>query len=174
MRLAIVFSFLIGIAGPVFSKDPEVINYLDLNRYTGKWYEIAHLPNIFQARCVGNSTATYRRLPDGMIEVKNECDRADGKTERVIGVARIDDKKTQSKLSVSFFEVFGARPFWGDYWVLGIGDDYQFSVVGDRSRKYAWVLSRTPTLPDADLKRALAILEKNGYQTNKLTYTKQN
>ncbi len=172
MKWLITLVCLFICATGLVAQDPETIGFLDLNRYTGKWYEIAHLPNVFQARCVGGSMATYRRLPNGQIEVKNECIKADGGIERVTGLARIEDKQTQSKLAVSFFEVLGVRPFWGDYWVLGVGDAYQYSVVGDRSRKYAWILSRTPKLPDADLKAALATLSQNGYKIDQLRYTK--
>lgn len=173
MKWLVALVFFLLSATHLVAKEPETVPFLDLERYLGKWYEIAHLPNVFQASCARGSFATYRRLVNGQIEVRNECVKADGSVERIVGVARVEDKKTQSKLGVSFFEVMGIRPFWGDYWVLGIGDSYQFSVVGDRNRKYAWILSRTPKLSDTDLKAALQILSRNGFETDKLKYTKQ-
>lgn len=168
----------IGIVSLLFctsllAKDPEVIPYLDINKYTGTWYEIALLPNIFQSDCASRSSAKYTRLPNGEIKVENECYTNTGAIKKVSGIARITDPKTQSKLSVSFVDFLGIRPFWGDYWVLGIGDQYQYSVVGGRDRNYAWILSRTPTLSQADLDNARSILKKNGYRTDKLKLTPQ-
>ena len=154
------------------AKEPEVVPYLDLKRYTGKWFEVAHLPNVFQEKCISGSTATYRLMDNGMIEVKNECTTADGSKANIVGVARIDDKKTQSKLSVSFVEVLGFNLFWGDYWVLGIDSKYAYAVVGDRSQKYAWILSRTPTLSIENTKNALEILKQNGFDETQLKFTK--
>lgn len=156
----------------ISAKEPDVVPYLDIKRYEGKWFEIASIPNIFQEKCVSGSNATYSLLNNGMIEVKNECTKADGLKHQIVGIARIDDKKTQSKLSVSFVEIFGVRPFWGDYWVLGIDSKYNYAVVGDRNRKYAWILSRTPILSSENTKNAVEILKNNGFDDTKLKFTK--
>lgn len=158
---------------PIFAKDPDVIQKLDLNRYIGKWYEIARLPNFFQKQCIQNTQTRYRMLETGAIEVCNTCLNLDRREEKAVGVAKIQDPAVSAKLSVSFFDVLGFRPVWGDYWVLGIGPNYEYSVVGDRNRHYAWILSRTPQLATEDLKDALSVLTKNGYSVEKLIYTPQ-
>ncbi|NBV41260.1 hypothetical protein EBR96_00605 [bacterium] len=170
LRAICVFLVLWGISGHVFGKDPQVISKLELKRYTGLWYQIAHLPNFFQKSCVKGSTAEYRLLESGYIEVCNKCKKADGSTQSVTGLARVENPPQNSKLSVSFVEVLGFRPIWGDYWVLGIGPNYEYSVVGDRSRKFAWILGRTPKLDKEMLEDALSVLKENGFDTSKLTY----
>ena len=62
--------------------------------------------------------------------------------------------------------LWGWRPFWGDYWVLGLDADYQWAIVGSPDRKYGWILSRTPEMPQDTLEHVFAILTENGYDTN--------
>lgn len=172
-KLWIVFSILLMGSGLVFSADPEVVSSVDLNLYQGKWYEIARFPNAFQSQGSRNVIANYTIRSDGLIGVDNSCLEKNGTVSRVNGVARIDDQKTRAKLGVSFFDILGYRPIWGDYWILGLGKNYSYSVVGDRSRKYAWILSRTPKLPDRELAEARAVLDRNGYDSKRLEYTIQ-
>ena len=116
-----------------------VVPYVDLNRYTGTWYEIARYPNSFQEGCVG-SKATYTLRDDGKISVLNECyDKAfDGRIKSAKGKAWVVDKVTNARLRVSFF-----WPFSGDYWIVDLGKNYEYAVIGHPKRKYLWILSRT-------------------------------
>jgi len=155
----------------VFGVDPVTVEKVDLNRYIGTWYEVARLPNAFEAEDAQKITATYTLNKDGTIRVENRC-LVKNKWEMVVGVARIDDKETNAKLGVSFFDILGFRPIWGDYWILGLGLDYRFSVVGDRSRKFAWILSRTPILSSIEMAMAIAVLKRNGYDTSRLIFPK--
>lgn len=137
---------------------------VDLDRYVGRWYEIARLPNRFQNQCVSDTTATYTRNDDGTVAVLNRCRVGDGKFIEARALARVAEPRTRAKLEVSFFSVFGWRPVWGDYWVLALGPDYEYAVVGEPGREYGWILSRTPTLPAptrAELDERLRAL---GYQ----------
>ena len=121
-----------------------VVPSVDLSRYTGTWYEIAKYPNRFQRGCVG-ATAEYTLAPDGKrVEVVNRCREIDtGKERSVRGKARVVDPATNAKLSVTFF-----WPFSGDYWILAVGAEYEYAVVGTPDRKYLWILARTPTIGD--------------------------
>lgn len=122
---------------------------VDMARYAGGWYEIALLPSWFQRSCVADTKARYRADGDG-IEVLNRCRKADGSIETAKGHATVVEGSGNAKLRVSFF-----WPFKGDYWVLDLDADYQHVLVGTPSRKYAWVLSRTPTMDEASLQRLL-------------------
>jgi apolipoprotein D and lipocalin family protein len=135
---------------------PTVAN-VDLARYAGQWYEAASLPNRFQAQCVADTQARYRPSGDD-IEVTNRCRRADGSVEAVTGVAKVVEGSANAKLRVSFF-----RPFYGDYWVLALAPDYRWALVGEPSRRFGWVLSRTPQIAPADLEAALARAETLGF-----------
>lgn len=142
---------------------------VDLERYLGRWYEIARLPNSFEKNCEG-VTADYWRLEEGEIGVLNSC-RKNGPSGRLVmakGRARVVYAATNSKLEVSFF-----APFWGDYWILGLADDYSLSLVGEPSGRYLWILSRSPTIDDATKTEALARLTALGYDVSKLYFPEQ-
>ncbi len=142
---------------------------VDLGRYVGTWYDIASFPQRFQAGCAG-TTATYTLRDDGAIDVLNRCldGSLDGEERAAKGIARVVDRETNAKLEVSFF-----RPFWGDYWIIDLGEAYDYAVVGHPSRDYLWILSRTPTLPDALYAAILARLVEQGYETERLRRTVQ-
>ena len=139
------------------------VQEVDLQRYVGLWYEIARIPNRFQKNCESGTTAQYALREDGKITVINRCLKKDGSVDKAEGVAKIVDADTNAKLKVSFVSFLGWRPFWGDYWVLGLGEDYEWAIVGSPDRKYGWILSRTPTLSQVTLERIFVILAHNGY-----------
>lgn len=140
---------------------------VDLARYTGAWYEVAMLPNFFQSRCVSDTQANYRSR-DGDIEVINRCRQADGSLTSAQGVAKVVAGSANAKLRVSFF-----RPFYGDYWVLALPQDYRWVLVGEPGRQYGWVLSRTPAMAAGDLKEALDRAEALGYRRADFRFTPQ-
>ena len=144
------------------------VGRVDLNRYIGKWYEVARYPNRFQRSCDHDVTAEYSIRKDGKIRVLNSCTTVAGKQKQVEGTAVIVDKETNAKLKVTFF-----WPFYGKYWIIDLGQDYEFAVVGEPSRGYLWILSRSPDLPDAAYQKILSRLNEQGYQPSKLVKTRQ-
>lgn len=151
----------------------KTVDYVDLNKYAGLWYEIAKIPNSFQDHCVKGTTAKYTLTKDGEIEVINSCIDEDGEVDDADGVARIVDKKTNAKLEVSFVSFLGWRPFWGDYWVIGLDKDYKWAIVGTPSRKYGWVLNRTPKLEQTTLDEIFSIIKNQGYNPKDFEMSKQ-
>jgi len=151
------------------------ISDVDLTRYAGKWYEIARYPNRFQRQCVGDVTAEYSLEPGGRIRVVNQCRRADGTMDAAEGVAKRTPGAPDSQLKVRFAPaVLSFIPaVWGDYWIIGLAPDYSYAVVGDPSRKYLWILSRTPRLEGPSYDKALEIVKTNGFDPNRLERTKQ-
>lgn len=141
----------------------RTVDFVDLERYGGLWYEIAKIPNRFQKQCVRGTTATYTLREDGRLDVVNRCLTRDGTADAARGVARIVDPTSNAKLEVSFVSFLGWRPFWGDYWILGLDEHYQWAVVGTPSREYGWILARTPEIDDVAMREVLAVLERNGY-----------
>lgn len=144
------------------------VENVDVSRYVGKWYEIAKYPNPFQQQCVGGTTAEYAVLDDGRVQVINKCNTAGGTVDLIEGRARIVDTTTNAKLAVGFF-----GPFEGAYWILEIGTNYEYAVVGEPSRSTLWILSRTPTLDDATYQDILSRLPDRGYDPSKLVVTPQ-
>jgi apolipoprotein D and lipocalin family protein len=147
----------------------QVVSYVDLNKYGGTWYEIARYPNRFQEGCVGTS-ATYTLLQDGKIGVLNQCRKGslDGEISSAKGKAWVVDKETNAKLKVSFF-----WPFSGDYWIIDLGENYEYAVVGHPDRKYLWILSRTPEMDDPTYNLILERIRKQSYDVSKLMKTLQ-
>ena len=143
--------------------EPVPVAQVDLSRYAGLWYEVAKIPNRFQKKCARGTTATYALREDGRIDVLNRCVKADGSEDLARGVARVVDTQSNARLEVSFVSFLGIRPFWGDYWVIGLGDEYEFAVVGTPDRKYGWVLARTPEPGPEIIQKARRILIAQGY-----------
>lgn len=146
----------------------ETVAQLDLNRYLGRWYEIAKYPNRFERKCARDVTATYAMRPDGKIGVVNRCTTSDGKVTESSGWAKVVDETTHAKLKVTFF-----WPFFGDYWVIDLGPHYEYAVVGEPSRKYLWILSRTAKMDDAVYAEIAKRLAAKGYDASKLERMKQ-
>jgi apolipoprotein D and lipocalin family protein len=140
------------------------VTHVDLERYTGLWYEIARIPNRFQKQCARGTTATYSLREDGRITVINRCVKEGGEIDEAKGVAKVEDTASNAKLKVSFVSFIGWRPFWGDYWVIGLEEDYQWAVIGTPDRTYGWVLARTPALDEDTMDEIFAIIESNGYE----------
>lgn len=137
---------------------------LDLDRYLGLWFEIARYPNRFERDCVA-VTAEYTRIDAERIGVRNSCRKGtfDGPLDVAEGTARVEGP---GRLSVNFVRFL---PFIrGDYWVLDVTPDYSVAVVGEPSGRFGWILARSPRISDAAWTRALAALERNGYDTDGL------
>ena len=147
-------SFQAQASGPV-----RTVENLDLNSYMGKWHEVASIPSWFQKQCVSDSTAEYSLLDNGQVGVINKCRKSNGEFSLATGRARIHKRyDSNSKLKVTYSRFLGMWwwLFSGDYWVIDLCEDYEYSVVGDRDREHLWILSRTP---DMDVDSLLDIRE---------------
>ncbi len=152
---------------------PATVDYVDLQKYSGVWYEIAKIPNSFQDHCRYGTTAEYIIQKDGDIIVINKCYDEDGELDVAEGVADIVDKKTNAKLEVSFVSFLGIRPFWGDFWIIGLDEDYTYAVIGHPKRKYGWILNRTPYLQEDILEQTFELLKSKGYNPKDFEMTVQ-
>jgi apolipoprotein D and lipocalin family protein len=157
---------LAGMAAVDRKGELEVVGAVDLTRYAGRWYEIARLPNRFEKKCADSVTATYTLRSDGKVDVVNRCRKANGEYTTAKGKARIVDKKTNAKLKVTFF-----WPFYGDYWILDLGSNYEYAVVGAPNRDYLWILSRTPQLDEELYQRLLREMATRGFATDRMIRT---
>lgn len=148
---------------------PQPAKPVDLERYLGRWYELARYENRFERGCEG-VTAEYSTRPDGMIGVLNTCrDGAPGGEAKVAnGRAKVVEGSEGAKLKVSFF-----GPFFGDYWVLDRADDYSWAIVGEPSGKFLWILSRDPAPGEAVIDRHIARAAALGYDTAMIRRVRQ-
>ena len=127
--LAIVCVPFLCLAQKGARREPVPIRSVDLQQYAGLWYEIAKIPNPFQKKCARNTTAEYTLRDDGKIDVVNRCVKENGKFITAKGLAKSAGAETNAKLKVSFVNLLGIRLFWGDYWILGLDEDYKWAVV---------------------------------------------
>ena len=136
---------------------------VNLESYTGTWYEIARKPAPFQKQC-GRSQAEYTLRTDGAVTVVNSCEKIDGSgTDRVEGKA-VSKNGLNTELSVSFGFIPGA------YWILDLAQDYSWSLVGEPCRKFLWVLAREEQLSDEVLNEILATAQRHGYDVSDIVY----
>lgn len=144
--------------------DTSTVRELDLNRYLGTWYEIARFPHSFEKGMAG-VTANYSLRDDGKIRVLNKGYKngLNGELSIAEGKAKIPDKSEPGKLKVSFFWIF-----YGDYYVMELGPDYDYVMIGSSSPKYFWILSRKPQMDEATYNMLLDKARQRGYKLDKL------
>ncbi|CAF2121139.1 hypothetical protein BRARA_C01156 [Brassica rapa] len=156
-------------------KEMEVVKGLDLERYMGRWYEIASFPSRFQPKNGADTRATYTLNPDGTVKVLNETWDG-GKRGFIQGSAfKTDPKSDEAKFKVRFYvpPFLPIIPVTGDYWVLYIDPEYQHAVIGQPSRSYLWILSRTAHVEEETYKQLVEKAVEQGYDVSKLHKTAQ-
>ncbi|MEE2526410.1 lipocalin family protein [Hyphobacterium sp. HN65] len=148
---------------------PPVADNVDIERYLGTWFEIARADHSFERNCDGVS-AFYERREDGAIRVINRCWKGglDGELEVAEGRALIADRNSNARLRVSFF-----GPFFGDYWILDVAEDYSWAVISEPAGRYLWILAREPQMDPALLQERLDFLQGLGFDTDGLIYPDQ-
>lgn len=177
--LALAGAMLVHASAAAQSDRPRTVPAVDLDRYAGRWYEIARFPNRFQAQCVADVTATYALRDDGRVDVVNRCRREDDGVEEARGVARVARDAladgSNARLEVRFAPrwLSWLQRVWGDYWVIDLADDYSVALVGSPDREYLWVLSRTPRLDESAWQRLLTVATREGYAVDRLVRTEQ-
>jgi len=148
--------------------DLPVAPHVELDRYLGEWYEIARMPVRYEKGCYG-TRAIYAKRDDGDIDVLNICHKGSptGELEIAKGKACVVDTETNARLKVSFF-----WPFSGDYWILEVGPQYEYALVGTPDRSGMWILSRTPEMDKALSSKLIRRAEELGFNTFKLIFTR--
>jgi len=154
----------------------KTVEHVDLQRYSGKWFEIAKYPNRFQRKCT-EAVAEYTPQANGKIEVHNTCKKIkDGQLKDILGVATVKDTATNAKLSVTFL------PGWlrwtgigaGKYWVIDLEPNYEYAVVSEPKREYLWILSRTPSLKSATYSAIMEKIVAQGLDPSRLEFSREN
>ena len=147
--------------------DKSTVKQLDIDRYLGTWYEIARYDHKFE-RGLQGVTASYSLRDDGKIKVVNQGYKGslNGEKSSAVGKAKLTDEP--GKLKVSFFWIF-----YADYFVMELGENYEWALIGSSSDKYLWILSRTPQIKKEVLDHILGFAKKRGYDTSQLIWVAQ-
>jgi apolipoprotein D and lipocalin family protein len=159
----------IGIAALALAsrnKPLKTVGHVDLQRYQGKWYEIARLAHIFENGWT-NVTSEYHMRDDGKIAVVNSCIK-NGKAVSTSGLASVDDRKNNARLDMQI-----QWPFSGKYWIIALAPDYSYAIVGNPNRKSLWILSRKPVMDTMTYNHLVMLAAEKGFDIRKLVKTEQ-
>ena len=173
IQYKLIFSFFILIQTMITStlnaQTLQTVTYVDLNKYSGKWYEIASYPQRFQKGC-HCTTAEYTFSAKGYVIVENRCNRdsVNGKLSYIKGNAFVENNSGNAKLKVQFF-----WPFKGKYWIIDLASDYSYAVVSHPNKKYLWILSRTSKMDDTVYQQIISRLKSKGFDLSKIKKTEQ-
>ena len=168
-KLLLLLILFTVISEPVKAQILQTVSKVDLERYSGKWYEIASFPQRFQKGCQ-STTAAYTLNNKGYLIVENCCNRnsVNGKQSYIRGRAFVDKNSGNAKLKVQFF-----WPLRAKYWIIDLADDYSYAVVSHPNKKYLWILSRTPKMNEQTYGQILGRLKEKGFDLSKLKLTPQ-
>ena len=147
-----------------FAEDPQVVAKVDVSRYMGLWFQIAHYPNFFQRDCL-RSTAEYAVLESGKVSVFNSCTLKTGEMSTIKGEAFIPDATETAKLKVDF-----GFAFLGDYWIIDLDPNYQWAIVSGPNKKSLFILARTAPMDGALLKQIIKGLDAKGYDVSRIIF----
>lgn len=169
VAVAAVAGLLLRRAGDSDGAAMPTVRHVDLERYGGRWYEVARLPLRWEDKCAADVTARYTLRPDGKVDVLNQCRKADGSMTQSHGWAKVVARDgSNARLKVTFF-----WPFFGDYWILDLDAEFRWALVGTPNRSHLWVLSRTPRLESGVVETLLQRARALGFATGGMIYTRQ-
>ena len=152
---------------------PRAVEKVDLKRYAGRWYEVARLPNTREKHCVSDVTVQYLMRDAGHVDVVTSCRTSDGKMRETRGVGRRRGGTSSGRLEIRYAPAFFSfiPRVWKDHWILGLGPDYTWTVVGMPSHDHLWILSRVPEMSTLSYQQALEIADGNGFDIRQLVKT---
>jgi apolipoprotein D and lipocalin family protein len=166
LLLAFTLALLSGCLGMPPTVEP--VKNFELNKYLGKWYEVARLDHSFE-RGLNQISAEYSVNDDGSVTVLNRgFSEEDNEWQDAQGTAYFVGKSDEGYLKVSFF-----GPFYGSYVVFELEhDNYQYAFVSGPNTDYLWLLSRTPNVAPEVMEKFVAMSKARGFDTEKLIYVK--
>ena len=152
-----------------FSRLPaKPIENFNLSKYLGTWYEIVRIENSFEEGLT-NVTATYSLREDGLVKVVNKGFEIDDKEwDEAEGYAEFAETENKAHLEVTFF-----WPFYADYVVFEVGQDYEYAFVTSDSKDYLWLLARDPIVDQSLIDRFLKIAHEGGFKVSDLVFVPQ-
>lgn len=169
LRSILFYTLLVMTTTTLKAQKLQTVPYVDLNKYAGKWYEIASYPQRFQKGC-HCTTAEYTLSDKGYVIVENRCNRdsVNGKQSYIKGKAFVEKNSGNAKLKAQFF-----WPFKGKYWIIDLADDYSYAVVSHPNKKYLWILSRTSKMDGTIYQQIISRLKERGFDLSRLQTTVQ-
>ncbi|MCQ9616669.1 lipocalin family protein [Paenalcaligenes niemegkensis] len=174
--LLVTGAFLLSLSLGTHAADLPTQAGVDLNKYAGEWHEVARLPLKYEDECTADVRATYVLNEDGSLKVLNQCQIADGSINSAEGegrLAAVGEGSDPSKLEVRFAPgwLSWLPMVWGDYWILKVEGDYEYSLVGSPDLEYLWLLSRTTSPDEAVVNDLLNYAQELGFSLEEIIRT---
>jgi len=142
----------------------QTVDYVDLDRFMGKWYVIANIPT-FLEKDAYNAVETYTMNDDGTIDTEFTFRKGgfDGEEKGFNPKGFVTDTESNALWGMRFI-----WPIKADYRIVYLDDDYTQTVIGRQKRDYVWIMARTPTIPDEDYAKIMEFVESIGYDTSEI------
>lgn len=143
------------------------VDNFSIEKYQGKWYEIARLDHSFE-RGLEQISAEYSIKSNGDVNVVNQgYSTAKQQWKKATGTAKFVDKNDSGHLKVTFF-----GPFYGSYVIFYLDEEYQNAFVSGPDTSYLWFLSRNPKVSPELLNTFIEKASEHGFDTTKLIFVK--
>ena len=142
----------------------ETVDYVDLDRFMGKWYVIANIPT-FLEKDAYNAVETYTMNDDGTIDTEFTFRKGgfDGELKDFNPKGFVKDTESNALWGMRFI-----WPIKADYRIVYLDDDYSRTVIGRQKRDYVWIMARTPTIPEEDYEEIIEFVDSIGYDTSEI------
>jgi apolipoprotein D and lipocalin family protein len=170
--VTIIYTVILGVlshtalASSGVSAPLQSVNYVDLSRYVGVWYDIAHYPSRYQEKCQ-DSVASFSLRNNGEIDVLNSCrDKQNGTLHHADGHGWVIDTTSNARLKISYF-----WPFRNEYVIIDQGKEYEYSVICTADKKHLWIIARSPSMSSDVYEKIMTNVEKQGFQRGNLINT---
>jgi apolipoprotein D and lipocalin family protein len=163
VAVALATSLLTACSSPTLPPI-TVVPKVDLPRFMGDWYVIANIPTFIE-KGAHNAMESYRQNADGSIATTftYRQDSFNGPQKRYEPTGFVQDKNSNA--------IWGMRFVWpikADYRIVYLDPDYTQTIIGREARDYVWIMARTPSIPEADYQRLLALLGREGYDVTQI------
>lgn len=173
-QMATALSALIaGVVAKKTKKPLVTAPAVDLQRFSGTWFEIARMPEKWEKDCASDVTVTYEARSDGGLRVMHRCRRSDGSLKRTIGRAEVTDPESNAKLRISYApQLLDVLPFvWSNYFIVDVAADYSTAVIGTPDRAHLWLLARNAAVSEEVRSAFVAKALGQEFDTSQLIYT---
>jgi apolipoprotein D and lipocalin family protein len=153
---------------------PKAVTSLDLGKFAGTYHEIARIPHTDDV-CAADVMSRFAIRLDGGLDVVDTCRNADGSRGELRRVARVAGDRGNAMWRVRVGPAWQSplRRAWREFWILSVGAEYGYTVIGDPARQTLRILSRLPSMPPLAYRQALEIAKSNGYDASRLVVTPQ-
>jgi len=160
---------LVGLLAKVAGAQVTAVPQLDFGKFAGSWYEIARYPVKREKNCAADTLVMFTVSEKARkFDAVRSCTTKDDTADAANLVGKMEDKAGDGKLRVGPF-----WPFYARFWVLAVGPEYDWALIGDPKRKTLWVLSRKTTLGDPEMAAAKGKAQAEGFDVGKLVMVRQ-